>query len=118
MSTSSTFAKRLSAKESSYVFSLAARTYITAQTLSISEQTPGATIYHTTNGTTPPIGSTQCTGAIAVASTETVQAIVVAAGSICMPCVKSRRPGERQPVHSSFESPSKPDLARVSLPSN
>jgi N-acetylneuraminic acid mutarotase len=61
-------------------FTPAAGTYSTTQTVSITDSTPGATIYYTTNGTTPTTSSTQYTGAITVAASETIQAIAVASG--------------------------------------
>jgi hypothetical protein len=61
-------------------FSVAAGTYTTAQAVSISDSTPGATIYYTTNGTTPTASSTQYGGAITVAASETIQAIAVTLG--------------------------------------
>ena len=56
-------------------FSLAPGTYTSTQTVSISDGTPGATIYYTTNGTTPTTSSTEYTGAITVSSTEIVEAV-------------------------------------------
>ena len=61
-------------------FSPAAGTYTSAQSVTISDATPGATIYYTTNGTTPTTSSTAYTGPITVSSTETLEAIAVATG--------------------------------------
>ena len=55
-------------------FSPGAGTYSGAQSVKISDATPGATIYYTTNGTTPTTASSNYGGAIAVNSTETLQA--------------------------------------------
>jgi len=59
-------------------FSVAAGTYTSAQSVTISDTTPGATIYYTTDGSTPTTSSTVCSGAITVSSTETIQAIAKA----------------------------------------
>ena len=61
-------------------FSPAAGTYSAAQSVSLSEATPGATIYYTTNGTTPTTSSTKYAGPITVSSTETLEAIAAATG--------------------------------------
>ena len=61
-------------------FSLAAGAYTSAQTVSINDATPGATIYYTTNGTAPTTGSTVYTGAITVSASETLEAIATAPG--------------------------------------
>lgn len=61
-------------------FSPAAGTYTSAQTVTIGDATPGATIYYTTNGTTPTASSTAYNGPITVSSTETIEAIAVAGG--------------------------------------
>jgi len=61
-------------------FSVPAGTYTSPQTLTISDATPGATIYYTTNGTTPTTGSTVYSSPIAVSTTETLKAIATATG--------------------------------------
>lgn len=64
-------------------FSPAAGTYTTAQAVTISDAIAGATIYYTTNGTTPTTASNVYSGAITIAATpgtETIQAMAVAAG--------------------------------------
>lgn len=61
-------------------FSPAAGTYPAAQTVKISDATPGASIYYTTDGTTPSTGSTLYSSALPVKSSETIQAVAIAAG--------------------------------------
>jgi hypothetical protein len=61
-------------------FSLSSGTYNGVQTLTISDTTPGATIYYTTNGTTPTTSSTVYTSPIPISTSETVEAIGAARG--------------------------------------
>ncbi len=61
-------------------FNPAAGTYSSAQTVTISTTTPSATIYYTTNGSTPTTGSTMYSGPIPVSATQTVEAIAIASG--------------------------------------
>jgi len=59
-------------------FSPPGGTYTVAQSVTISHTTPGATIYYTTNNTTPTTNSNVYNSPIAVSSSETIQAIAVA----------------------------------------
>jgi len=69
-----------SSAAASPVFSLASGTYTSVQTVTLSDTTPGAVIYYTTNNTVPTVNSTKYTGALTVSSSETIQAIASAAG--------------------------------------
>jgi chitobiase/beta-hexosaminidase-like protein len=62
------------------MFSPAAGTYTSVQTVAISDATAGATIYYTTNNTAPTTASTVYNAPIAVNSTETIQAMAAAPG--------------------------------------
>ena len=57
-----------------------ANTYTSAQSVTISCATSGATIYYTTDGSTPTTSSTQYTGAITVSATTTIKAFAVYSG--------------------------------------
>jgi glycosidase len=61
-------------------FSLTPGTYTGNQSLTISDATSGATIYYTTDGTTPTTSSTKYTGPITLSTVETVKAMAVGAG--------------------------------------
>jgi hypothetical protein len=61
--------------------SLPTGTYTGAQQVTLSDSTPGSTIYYTTNGTVPTSSSPSYSGPIAIAATSTVQAIAVLQGS-------------------------------------
>ncbi len=61
-------------------FSPAGGTYLLPQQVSISDASPGATIYYTTDGSTPTTSSTQYTGPFWIFTTTTVWAIAVAPG--------------------------------------
>jgi hypothetical protein len=57
-------------------------TFTTAQSATISDSTSGATIYYTTNGTTPTTASPVYSKAFTVSSTTTVEAMAAASGYI------------------------------------
>lgn len=61
-------------------FSPASGTYTSAQTVTISDATTGATIYYTTDGSTPTTSSTKYTSAITVSASTTINAIATATG--------------------------------------
>jgi len=62
-------------------FSPPAGTYTGTQSVTISDATSGATIYFTTNGSTPTTASTVYTGQVSVSASETLRAIAVAPGA-------------------------------------
>jgi hypothetical protein len=64
------------------VIAPAGGTYAAAQSVTIKDATNGATIYYTTNNTTPTTASTKYTGAITVSSTTTIRALAAATGSL------------------------------------
>ena len=61
-------------------FSQPGGTYSSAQSITLSDITPGATIYYTTDGSTPTTSSTVYSGALTVSATETIQAIAAETG--------------------------------------
>jgi hypothetical protein len=61
-------------------FSPVAGAYTAAQAVTISDTTPGAKIYYTTNGTAPTTSSTLYSTPITVSATETIEAFATASG--------------------------------------
>jgi hypothetical protein len=62
-------------------FSVAAGTYTSAQTVTITDATSGATIYYTTDGSTPTANSTAYTAPVVISTSGTLQAIAIISGS-------------------------------------
>jgi hypothetical protein len=63
------------------VFSLAAGSYVGAQTLSIASSTVNAVVYYTTNGSTPTSKSSVYSAPLTVSASETISALAVASGA-------------------------------------
>src|SRR5439155_1612463 len=61
-------------------FSPAPGTYTSSVSVTISDSTAGATIYYTTDGSTPTPGSTPYAGPIPVTQTTTLRAMAAASG--------------------------------------
>jgi N-acetylneuraminic acid mutarotase len=61
-------------------FSVPGGTYTSVQTVAVSDLTPGAAIYYTTDGSVPTAGSSLYSGPITVSSSETIEAIAIATG--------------------------------------
>jgi LysM repeat protein len=71
-----------SSQVSTPAFNPGSGTFTQSQPVTIGDSTAGATIYYTTDGTTPTVSSTQYTGAVMVSATETLNAIAVAPGFV------------------------------------
>ena len=63
--------------------------YSTAQNVTLSDSLSGATLYYTTDGTSPTKASKRYTGPIAVSSTTTISAIAVASGYVDSPIMSA-----------------------------
>ncbi len=61
-------------------FSLPGGTYSSAQNVTISDSTPGVSIYYTTDGSMPTTASDLYSGAIGLSTTTTIRAIAIAGG--------------------------------------
>jgi uncharacterized protein (TIGR03118 family) len=69
------------------IFTPAVRSYSTAQSVTITDATPHATIYYTTNGSTPTTKSAVYSKAIAVSSTTTIKTFAAAPDLAASPTV-------------------------------
>jgi hypothetical protein len=74
-STESTAAYVVASQTAPVNFAPAAGTYVSAQSVTLTDDTANAVIYYTTDGTTPTHSSAVYSGPIAVSSTTTIQAI-------------------------------------------
>ena len=86
-STESTAAYVIASQTALPNFSPAAGTYVSAQSVTLTDDTSGAVIYYTTNNTTPTHSSAIYSSPIAVSSTTTIQAIASSTGLSYSPVV-------------------------------
>ena len=86
-------------------FSSPAGTYTSSQSVTISDSTPGATIYYTVNGSAPSITSQKYTGAIALSATATLQAIAAEAGYNTSPTASATYVIKNTPQPAVITSP-------------
>jgi Chitobiase/beta-hexosaminidase C-terminal domain len=70
--------------------------------VTISTTTPGATIYYTTDGTNPTVGSVQYTGPISVTPPETVKAIAISPGTSLSDVASAQYTATAQAVTPTF----------------
>jgi alpha-L-arabinofuranosidase len=71
------------------VISLASGTYTASQSVSISDVSPGAEIYYTTDGTTPTASSNYYSGPITVRSAETLTAVALGPNYVTSPAASA-----------------------------
>ncbi|MFC5865069.1 FG-GAP-like repeat-containing protein [Acidicapsa dinghuensis] len=70
--------------------SLASGYYAAQQTVTVTDSTPGAKLYYTTNGTPPTVSSNLYTGPIAVSSSETLVVAALAYGYSLSPAASAQ----------------------------
>ncbi|HEX4322708.1 MAG TPA: FG-GAP-like repeat-containing protein [Acidobacteriaceae bacterium] len=75
-----TFSAATANQTTTPAFSVPAGRYTSAQSVAITDSTAGATIYYTTDGSTPTTVSAVYSGPIAVSHSETLEAIAIAPG--------------------------------------
>jgi sugar lactone lactonase YvrE len=78
--TAASYTLKFAAAAASPVISLASGRYASTQTVTISDSTPGATIYYSTNGSYPYTYSNVYSGPITVSTSEIVTAVALAPG--------------------------------------
>jgi hypothetical protein len=79
-STEATAAYVIASQTAPPIFTPAAGTYVSAQSVILTDDTSGAVIYYTTDSTTPTHSSAIYSSPIAVSSTTTIQAVASSAG--------------------------------------
>lgn len=85
-------------------FSPAGGSYSGAQSVTISDSTPGAAIHYTTDGSTPTTGSPVYSGPLTVSATETIKAIAAASGYVTSAVASATYTITAAPVVHSYTS--------------
>ena len=88
------------------MFSLPSGTYPSAQTLTLTDATPGAAIYYTTNGTLPTTASQRYVGPIQLTSIGSISAFAVASGDYPSPVVTASYVIQTPAATPTFSYPS------------
>jgi len=87
------------------VISPASQTFTGTLSVTITDSTTGASIFYTTNGSTPTTASTPYTTAISVTSTQTIKAIATATGFTQSPVASQTYTLQTQAVAPTFTPP-------------
>jgi Legume lectin domain/Chitobiase/beta-hexosaminidase C-terminal domain len=87
------------------VINPASESFTGTVSVTITDSTNGATIYYTTDGSTPTTSSLQYSGAISVSTTETISAIGSATGSLTSPVVTQSYKLQTQTLMPTFSPP-------------
>jgi hypothetical protein len=88
------------------VISPAGQSFTGSISVTITDTTPSATIFYTTDGTTPTSASTQYTGAITVTNTETIMAVASATGFVSSQPASQTYTNASQTLAPTFIPPS------------
>ena len=84
------------------VISPVGQSFTGSLSVTITDSTSGATIYYTTDGSTPTTSSTKYTGAITVSTTETISAIASATGFVTSAVAKQTYTLQTQALMPTF----------------
>ena len=87
------------------VISPASQTFTNSISVTITDSTPGATIYYTTDGTVPTTSSTVYSGPITVTTTKTITAIASASGFVQSAPASQTYTAQNQVAAPTFSPP-------------
>ena len=94
------------------VISPVGQSFTGSLSVTITDSTSGATIYYTTDGTTPTTASTKYAGPITVSTTETISAIASATGFVTSTVAKQTYTLQTQALMPTFSPAEDPTPAR------